>query len=148
MEELQEILTKSKYTYEILQHKKPILSAEDGSEYFGIEIGQTAPSLIVKTDIGFFYLIVSGNRGKINFERIAEILNCNKVKLASPKEVKKMTGFEVGSVPMIGLDLPCILDNRLFQYDFIYGGTGLPTITLKIEPQALIELNQVVATFD
>lgn len=48
----------------------------------------------------------------------------------------------------VGLDLPCVLDISLFDYDFVYGGTGQSTFSLKIEPQALIQLNQVVATFN
>jgi len=32
---LQVILEKSKYTYEIIEHQKPILSREDGSKYLG-----------------------------------------------------------------------------------------------------------------
>jgi prolyl-tRNA editing enzyme YbaK/EbsC (Cys-tRNA(Pro) deacylase) len=148
LEALQGILERSKYTYEIIQHEKPILSKQDGTKYFGIEVGQTAPSLILKTDKGFFVLIVSGSRSKVNFEKIADVLGCSKVKLASPEEVQKVTGFQVGSVRMVGLDLPCVIDKRLFQYDFIYGGTGQSTFTLKIEPQALNELNQVIATFD
>ncbi|MBB6447985.1 aminoacyl-tRNA deacylase [Bacillus benzoevorans] len=148
METLQGILERSKYTYEIIQHEKPILSKQDGTKYFGIEVGQTAPSLILKTDKGFFVLIVSGSRSKVDFEKIADVLGCSKVKLASPEEVQKVTGFQVGSVRMVGLDLPCVIDKRLFQYDFIYGGTGQSTFTLKIEPQALNELNQVIVTFD
>lgn len=143
-----EILERCEYKYEIIQHEKPILSREEGSNYFGIEVGQTAPSLILKTDKGYFVLIISGSRDKIDFEKIADILDCSKVKLASPKEVQKVTGFEVGSVRMVGLELPCVLDNRLFEYDFVYGGTGQSTSTLKIEPQALKELNQVIVTFD
>ena len=76
------------------------------------------------------------------------ILGCNKVKLASPKEVQKVTGFEVGSVSMVGLDLPCVIDKKLFNYDFVYGGIGKSTFSLKIEPSALNELNNVVAMFD
>lgn len=148
MHELQGILQRCKYKYEIIQHEKPILSREDGSKYFGIEVGQAAPSLILKTDKGYFVLIITGNRDKLDFKKIAEILNCNKVKLASPKEVQRITGFEVGSVRMVGLDLPCVLDKRLLEYDYIYGGTGKSTVTLKIEPQALNELNHVVATID
>lgn len=148
MNRLQEILNKCEYKYEIIQHEKPILSREDGSKYFGIETGQTAPSLILKTDKGFFVLILSGNRGKLDFNKLAATIGCSKVKLASPKEVQKITGFEVGSVRMVGLDLPCVIDKRLFNYDFIYGGTGQTTFTLKIEPSALNQLNQVVATFD
>ncbi|MFJ7731739.1 aminoacyl-tRNA deacylase [Lysinibacillus sp. NPDC097231] len=148
MQELQGILEKSKYSYEIIQHEKPIISKQDGTKYFGIEVGQTAPTLILKTDKGFFALIVSGRRSKVKFEKIADILGCGKVKLASPEEVQKVTGFQVGSVRMVGLDLPCVIDKRLLQYDYIYGGTGQPTFTLKIEPQALNELNQVIAAFD
>lgn len=148
MNGLQGILERYEFKYEIIQHEKPIFSKEDGSKYFGIEIGQTAPSLILKTDKGYFVLIVSGNRNKLDFDKIADILGCSKVKLASPKEVRKVTGFEVGSVCMVGLDLPCVLDIRLFEYDFVYGGTGKSTFTLKIEPQALNELNQVIATLD
>lgn len=148
MNDLQEFLERCEYNYEIIHHEKPMLTRQDGSEYFGIELGQTAPSLILKTDKGFFALIASGIRNKLDFKKIADILGCKKAKLASPKEVQMITGFKVGSVPIVGLDLPCVLDNRLFDYDFVYGGTGLPTFTLKIEPQALNQLNQVVAIFD
>lgn len=148
MKELKRILEKSKFTYEIIQHEKPIHSAQDGSKNFGIDVGQTAPTLILKTDKGFYALVMSGSRGKVNFNKIADILDCTKVKMASPQEVQKVTGFEVGSVPMVGLPLPYVIDKQLFSYGFIYGGSGQPTFTLKIEPQALNELNQVIVTFD
>jgi Cys-tRNA(Pro)/Cys-tRNA(Cys) deacylase len=146
--ELEGILERSKYRYEIIHHQKPILSREDGIKYFGIEAGQTAPTFILKTDKGYFVFIVSGNRDKLDLKKIAILLDCSKVKLASPKEVPKVTGFEVGSIPMIGLDLPCVLDKQLFKYDFVYGGTGKATCTLKIEPHALQELNHVVAILE
>jgi Cys-tRNA(Pro)/Cys-tRNA(Cys) deacylase len=148
LEELQSILESSKFTYAIIEHEKPILSKQDGVKYLGIEVGQTAPTLVLKTDKGLFALIVSGSRSKVNFEKLADILGCSTVKLASPEEVQKVTGYQVGSVRMVGLDLPCVIDKRLLQYDYIYGGTGQSTYTLKIEPQALIEFNQVIVTFD
>lgn len=49
---------------------------------------------------------------------------------------------------MLCLDLPCVIDNKLFQYDYIYGGTGRSTSTLKIRPHSLKELNQVIAIFN
>lgn len=145
---LSEILKGTQYRYEIIQHEKPILTREDGSDYFGIEVGQTAPTLILKTDQGFLGAIISGSREKIDFNKLADLLGCSKVKLASPGEVRKATGFDVGSVALIGFGLPCVVDRRLFDYDFIYGGTGQSTSTLKIDPRALIELNQVLTVFD
>lgn len=147
MEHLQEVLKNCNYSFELIQHEKEILSAQDGAEYFGIDIGQTAPTLIIKTNKGFFVLILSGSRKKVKFDEIAEVLDCSGVKLASHKEVKTITGFEVGSVPMIGLNLPFIIDKNLYRYPFIYGGTGKQTCTLKIEPQALEELNRVELIF-
>lgn len=148
MEKLKEILKESKYAFEIIRHEKPLLSAQEGAEYFEIEVGQTAPSLIIKTDKGFFSLVISGSHGRVNFEKVADILDCSKVKLASPREVQKVTGYEVGAVPMIGLTLPYVIDSKLFTYDFIYGGTGHPSVTLKIEPNALKELNQVAVILE
>ncbi|WP_289139537.1 YbaK/EbsC family protein [uncultured Brevibacillus sp.] len=69
-------------------------------------------------------------------------------KLAKPKEVERITGFTVGSVPLIGLTFPCIFDRTLLCYPFIYGGTGEPISTLKIAPAALEKLNPIVCSFE
>ncbi len=149
MKKLSEILNNSPFLFEIIQHEKPIRSREDGKEFFGIEFGQTAPTLVLKSDQDeYFALIISGKRDRIEFDKIAELLGCSKVKLASPKDVKTVTGFEVGSVRMVGLDLPCIIDKELFNYDYIYGGTGELNYTLKIEPKALEKLNRVIANYN
>ena len=73
------------------------------------------------------------------------MLECRLLKLANPKEVQQITGCTVGSVPLVGLSLPCIVDKQLNPYPWIYGGTGAPTSTLKIIPAALERLNKVIA---
>lgn len=146
--EIQKILRTTTFDYTFIHTDKPISTREDGAKYFGIDIAQTAPTLIIKTDKGFFGLILSGRREKINFDDIAQILNCRKAKLASPEEVRKTTGYSPGSVPLIGFHLPCLIDKRLFRFDFVYGGTGLSTCTLKIPPKALSELNSTAAFID
>ncbi|MEH7462289.1 YbaK/EbsC family protein [Bacillus thuringiensis] len=92
-------------------------------------------------------VIVSGGRGRVNLEEISKILGCNQLKMATPQEVKQITGYNVGSVSLI-LPLPCIIDRRLMCYPFVYGGTGEATSTLKIDPNALEKTNQVVAFLD
>ncbi|MED4884835.1 MULTISPECIES: aminoacyl-tRNA deacylase [Bacillus] len=131
-----------------MYHENPIRTAQEGAAYFGIEIGQTAPTLILKYEKGYFAMIISGGRRRVNLEEVSEILGCNQLKLAKPKEIKQITGYTVGSVPLVGLSMPCILDRNIFRYPFIYGGTGEPTSTLKITPNALEKLNQVVALLD
>jgi len=62
--------------------------------------------------------------------------------------VEEISGFHPGSTPLIGHNLPCILDKRLFRYSFVYGGSGDPTCTLKINPKDLGRLNKIVAKMD
>ncbi|MED0677150.1 aminoacyl-tRNA deacylase [Aneurinibacillus thermoaerophilus] len=145
MEHLKTILQENGVQFEIIHHENPIHTAQEGADYFRIEIGQTAPTLVLKSEKGYFAMIISGDRGHVNLEKVSEILECNQLKLAHPKEVQQITGYTVGSLPLVGLSLPCIVDSKLFRYPFIYGGTGEPHSTLKISPNALEKLNQVIA---
>lgn len=147
MECLKMMLRKSKYPWELIHHTASLRSAQEGADYFNIDIGQTAPTLVIKTTIGFFALIISGSRDRIDFKEIAQMLNCQKVKLANPSEVESM-GYKIGNVPLVGIPLPCILDRKIFEYSFVYGGSGVKDYTLKISPYALEELNQMIAKLD
>lgn len=144
---LEQVLQEKGIQYEIIKHEGPIKTAQEGAAYFGIEIGQTAPALVLRADDQFYALIVSGDRGRVNLDEPAALLGLGSLKMASPKQVLQLTGQEVGSVSL-KLPLPCIVDRRLFRYPFIYGGTGEPGSTLKIPPQALEQLNEVIAYLD
>jgi Cys-tRNA(Pro)/Cys-tRNA(Cys) deacylase len=133
--------------FEIVANDKPIRSAEEGAAYFQIEVGQTAPTLILKGDGRYFAAIVSGGRERLDMEEMAQVLGCHKVKLADRKKVKELTGHEAGIIPLVGLSIPCVLDKRLFKYDYVYGGTGEADKTLKIAPAVLEKVNQVIAKF-
>lgn len=139
------LLAACPFDYEFINHPHPIKSVADGVKYFKIEAGQTAPTLILNADDNFYALIFSGSHNRLDFPAIASVLGCNQVKLAKPEEVARITGFIIGSIPMIGHSIPCVLDNSLLNYSFVYGGTGNPLITLKISPLALSQLNNIVA---
>lgn len=147
MDKLKTILQEKRVQYEIIHHEKQIRTAQEGAEYFGIEIGQTAPTLVLKSEKGYFAMIVSGNRGHVNLEEMSGLLGCDQLKMATPKEVQQITGYTVGNVSLV-LSLPCIIDRGLLQYPFVYGGTGEPESTLKIAPSELEKLNQVVTFLD
>ncbi|WP_410511513.1 YbaK/EbsC family protein [Paenibacillus sp. BR2-3] len=144
MDKLVSLLDEQDIDYEIIKHLKQINTAKEGAEYFGIEIGQTAPTLILKTEKGFLGLILSGDHGRVNFSTIREILSVEQVKLASPKEVEQVTGSKIGSVSLINKEIPTILDSQLNRFKYVYGGTGVPQTTLKIRPCDIEKLNEIV----
>lgn len=143
MENLIKLLNKLEVNYKILKHNKKIKSAKDGQNLFNIELGQTAPTLILSTEKGYFALIFSGKRKSIDFKNLETVLKCGNIQLASKKEVFELTGFQVGAVPLINPSLRTIIDKQLFIYSDIYGGTGNPFATLKIAPQDLKKFNNI-----
>jgi len=146
LEGIEEKLIKSQIDYEIIYHTVPIKSKQDAIGLFNI--AETAPTLILKTDLGFYTLIISGERKKIHFKELRRLLGCKKLEMANREEIVEIFGVEVGKVPMIGLDLPCIIDKTLLKYDHIYGGTGNWNYTLKISPFDLIRINNVILQID
>jgi len=145
---LETILQEYKVTYEIIHHAGTIRTAKEGAALLGIEIGQTAPTLVLRSDNEFFGLILSGARGRVDLDKISNILDSQNLKMATPEEVKQVTGCTVGSVPLVGHSLPCVIDRMLSRHPYVYGGTGSPTSTLKIKPTDLERVNQVMAYFE
>ncbi len=131
--------------YELIHHEQHLCSAADGAAFFGIDPGQTAPNLIVETDHGYVSIIFSGSRSHLDFKQTAAIIGSAKFQLVKRNKLREITGFDAGDMPMVGLNLPVLFDKRLFQYSCVYGGSGLPNRTLKISPNQLARLNNVIA---
>jgi len=144
VENIKNLLVENKIEFELIHHDKLIHTSQEGADYFKIPIGQTAPALIIYTNIGFHALIISGREEKLNFKRIKKLMKCTNVRLATKSEVRQLTGFSVGTIPLFGLPLPYIIDKQLLESSFIYGGTGEEHYTLKVNPNALLKLNNVV----
>ncbi|CQR74252.1 prolyl-tRNA synthetase [Sporomusa ovata DSM 2662] len=145
---IKDILEKSGFLFELIYNESPIRTAQEGADYFNVDIAQIVPTLILYTGIGFHVLVISGARGHVNFKEIKHLLHCKNVRLATKEEVKSVTGFSVGNVPMFGIPLPYIVDKRLLQFSFVYGGLGEENTTLKVDPRALFNLNKVVGSLE
>jgi len=144
--ELEVFLSDKEVDFEILYHEMPVKSRYDALKYFRVE--DTAPTLILQTERGMYALIVSGGREKADLEMIRESLGCAEIGLADRNDVFQKLGMKTGEVAMVGHGLPCILDTRLFNSEYIFGGAGHSNYTLKIKPQDLEKVNKVILKFD
>lgn len=144
--ELEQLLTEHTADFEIIHHPKPIKSRMDALQYFKLE--EMAPTLIVKTEKGFYAVIVSGAREKVDFDILREQLNCQEISMATKEEVLAQIGMKPGEVAMIGHHLPCVIDENIFQQQYIYGGAGDARYTLKIRPSDLERINRVIQRFN
>lgn len=142
---LEGMLREAGADFVLLYRETPTRSAAEGAAAFRIEPGQTAPALVLEGEGRPLVWIASGGRGRLDLEEAARILGVSSVRLASPGRAKEVTGFVVGSLPLLPHDLPCVVDEELLRYPRVYGGTGDPLWTLAVAPEALLRLNRVVA---
>ena len=138
-----EILKEQKADFTIVENQKPIYSVSDSLEYYNL--AQTAPVFIISTDIGIYALIISGENYPISFDIVLKALQCTQAKLLPRSELFEITGYKSGSVPLVGLDIPCILDKKLLGFPYVYGGIGDANYTLKINPYDLKRINNTVS---
>ncbi|USG64835.1 hypothetical protein NDK47_22345 [Brevibacillus ruminantium] len=143
MDRVKKVLEELGVAYELIEHDRPVRSAKEGAALFGIEIGQTAPVLIVKADAKPLALILSGKRGRLDFAAVASRCGYQHMSMADAREVREWTGYETGRVPLVGHGLPVILDEELTEYREVYGGSGDLNWTLKLSPQVLLQANQI-----
>ncbi|MNW58215.1 YbaK / prolyl-tRNA synthetases associated domain protein [compost metagenome] len=152
MKKLKDLLEISGAEYELISHDVEIKTAKEGADYFGIDPAQTAPTLILRAEKGgvsdYFALIISGNRNKVNYDELINVLQVDTVRLAKPKEVERITGSKIGSVSLINPNIPTIMDKQLLRFTHVYGGTGTQQTTLKISPRNVENLNKVVFFID
>jgi prolyl-tRNA editing enzyme YbaK/EbsC (Cys-tRNA(Pro) deacylase) len=133
--------------YAFLPNARPLRSAQEGASFFGIDIAQTAPALVARSEEGFHLVIVSGAHGKVDFGALAPLFGVRTLGLAKPDEVERHAGARPGSVPLVIPKLPCVVDDDLFSWERIYGGSGDPGWTLCVHPKVLDAANNVVSRF-
>jgi Cys-tRNA(Pro)/Cys-tRNA(Cys) deacylase len=142
IDDLKKILENTQSDFEIIYHEKPIKSRNDAIGYFKLE--EMVPTLILKTEESFYALIISGKREKVDLHVIQNLIGCKNLQMAHKQELKSNLNLEAGRIPLIGHNLPCIIDEVVFNYDYVYGGTGDFMHTLKIKPKDLAKLNNTI----
>ena len=143
---IESILSNENIQYELIRQDKPILSALDAEGYYPVE--KSAPTFVLETENALIGCITSLQNGKIDFDKMKAIFGFGKLKMADRKRIKKQTGYDVGSIPLVGLGLPCLFDKKLLCHDYVYGGTGNELLTLKIAPADLFKVNDIIGMFD
>ncbi len=106
------------------------------------EAMKTDPSNIIKSivfiseKLGPILVIVTGD-SQIDIEKLSNL--AGKVRLATPEEVKEFTGFRVGAVPPIGMEIKTIIDRRVLNREYVYGGGGSINKLCKIDPRYIVK---------
>ena len=139
--------------FTLFEHR-PILSYADAEEvqkeagYIGTE----GKSLVLKVEDTFIvYVTIQGQ--KVNFDSIKDMLQVNKVRLASPEELEEYFGAQPGCAYPFGFDgqYAIYVDPVIYEQEWLVFSPCLPTFTVQAKGLELKKVfdtlpNRVVAT--
>lgn len=121
-----------------LENKTPTVEA--AAEAVGVQPEQIAKSVlfaIKEADDSFRPLLVVANGlARISYKKLAGHLDVSRrrLRMARPKQVLAMTGYEVGTVPPFGhkQSLQTLVDEGLTHQEVVYAGGGAIDVLLRI----------------
>ena len=114
--------------------EKTARTANDAASALGCEVGAIVKSLLFKTGENYVLCLVSGDK-KCSLNKLKEILNEKNVSMASPEDVKRVTGFTIGGVSPTGhlLEINTYIDENLKNFNSIFAAAGHPNAVFKID---------------
>lgn len=145
---IRDILNKEKIEYEVLEHK-PVFTSKEAAEVRGTELKQGCKALVCKTEEGFIQAVVSGAK-ELDIEKLQKFTLFKKIELANAKEVKKITGCNIGSVPPLGnlFDLKVYFDKSVVDNEIVAFNAGQHTKSIKMKAKDLVKVvNPVIGEF-
>ena len=145
---IRDVLNKEKIEYEILEHK-PVFTSKEAAEVRETELKQGCKALICKTEEGFIQAVVSGAK-ELDIEKLQKFTLFKKIELANAKEVRQVTGCNIGSVPPFGnlFGLKVYFDKSVVENDIIAFNAGQHTRSIKMKAKDLVRVvNPVVGEF-
>ena len=107
-------------------------TAIEAASSLGCEVGAIVKSLLFKTENNFTLFLVSGDK-KASLNKIKKTLNIKDASMASPDEVKKVTGYTIGGVSPVGHlnKIEIFIDHSLARFENLYAAAGHPNCVFK-----------------
>ena len=139
---LEEYIKINKLNARIISLGTSTKTVEESVKALGCKKEEIIKSIVIVTNTTEFYLVILQGNRKIKTKKVKKLLNVKDIKLASPRQVEKETGYNVGDVPPISLNLPVILDELVIEVSKsakLYGGGGASSKLLAITIDELLD---------
>lgn len=143
LKQLKAYFEKNKADFEFFKHQEPLKSAKEAVKEFDAEV--VAAVYVIHTERGLAAVVVNAARSSVDTESLNYVLGYRAKGLADPKLVKQATGCDPKFMPLVGHGLPILFDKELTIHDYIYGSTGDPNYSVKLRPEDVIRMNEMLA---
>jgi Cys-tRNA(Pro) deacylase len=124
----------------VVEFEASTRTAEDAAAAVGCVPGQIVKSLFFMADGRPTLALVAGDR-QVDTGRLAAILGVGRkrLKMGTPEEVLRFTGYEVGGVAPVGMATACdvVADESLQRFEEVWAAAGTGHSVFAIATEAL-----------
>jgi prolyl-tRNA editing enzyme YbaK/EbsC (Cys-tRNA(Pro) deacylase) len=143
-EKLNELINKLKeknIEFNLIQLKDRAMTVEEVMKFSDGKVNpkEICKTLILKDQKNNSYAVVVIGNDRVDFEKVSKRFNCSRLRLATPEEIKKEIGLEIGAVCPLFLGLPMLIDRRIFNRERINFGSGDHLFGIEINPKDILK---------
>jgi prolyl-tRNA editing enzyme YbaK/EbsC (Cys-tRNA(Pro) deacylase) len=139
--DIQRYMDKNRIAGEILRLDVPTPTVNDAAIAVGTQPRQIVKSILFLVETQPVLAVACGN-DRIDQRIIAGIYGTGRksVKLAGPKIVLDVSGYEVGAMPPFAHRerIPTLLDKRVLEQPVVYAGGGAENVLLRLSPKDVL----------
>lgn len=127
--------------YETMEHT-PVSSSIEAAEVRGVELKTGVKALLLKTSEGKIVLGLLAADRRLDFKKLAKIVNTKKLKMATSQEVFKVTKCEPGCVHPFGFlfKTEIYLDESVLENQYVNFSVGIHTASMSMKSSDLREI--------
>lgn len=132
-EKIVEFLDERSVAYEVMEHA-PVFTSEEASKVRGTKLEQGAKAMIMYADDKPVMLVLAANK-KVDMKQFKELEKIKNLRMASPEEVQKVSGVQIGAVPPFGnlFGIPVFIDKSLEANEEIAFNAGSHSKSIKMK---------------
>lgn len=125
----------------------PTRTAEEAAERLSVEVDLIIKSLVVVVGDQSYLVLIQGDR-KLRQKAVRRMVHdsfgnhATDSRLATPDEVQALSGYPVGAVPPVGVDLPVIMDKPILDQTVVFGGGGRTNTILEVPVEVLLRTTE------
>jgi Cys-tRNA(Pro) deacylase len=136
------VLEKKGIPYTACIHSRKTYTAEGVAADLGIPVARVVKAMILKLSEGRFALVAVPGDRQLSLKKMSMHLKDKDVKLAEARDVRRVTGYQVGAVSVLGLrreDVPAYVDESVLDLEKVFISSGRHDIGLSLSPPDLLK---------
>ena len=135
---LREFFEAEKLWHRFIEFDEPVITVEQAKKKVPIE--KIAKSMVLVDYDGSPLLAVIPAKNKIRFAKIKKLLNLRDVRLATPEETLRYSGYDAGGVPPFNHIERILIDPLVLDNDTSIVGGGNITRLAEVKTQDIVRL--------